>query len=205
MPEAGLRRIGTRALLDQLSEGDPDEVLALDALLDGLGRRAFGVLLFLAIPPAFFPGVAAVIGAPVVILVGMQLLLRRQHAWLPRFLDGRGPQRSLFARFEARFSRWLHRLERLVKPRWPAMIDHPLASMFTGLLLVLLGILLALPIPFTNVAFAVLLLLIALALLERDGALLLFGWLAGSAAVAVLGVASGELATWAARSIDHLF
>ena len=67
----------------------------------------------------------------------------------------------------------------------------------------LLGFLLALPIPFTNVLFALLLLLIALALLERDGRLLLVSWLAGTVAVLFFGVLSGELARRAAWWLEH--
>src|SRR5690606_14538591 len=50
MPERGLR-----ALLDGFRAGDPDELLTLEHLLGGLGRRAFGMLLFVAILPAFIP------------------------------------------------------------------------------------------------------------------------------------------------------
>ena len=53
--------------------------------------------------------------------------------------------------------------------------------------------LLALPIPFTNYVFGFLLLLFAFALLERDGALLLVAWIAGSIAVVVFGFLSGNL------------
>lgn len=199
-PERGT---STRELLDELAEGDPKDLLALGELLDGLGQRGFGVLLFLAIPPSFFPGVAAVIGSPVIILVGLHLLFLRQHVWLPKFLAKRGPHRELIIRFERRFDPWFKRLERWVKPRWEWLIDHPLASIYTGLLLVLLGFLLALPIPFTNVLFALLLLLVSLALLERDGRLLLVSWLTGTGAVVVFGVLSGELARRSAWWIDH--
>lgn len=197
------RRGGTRALIDRLAAGDPGDVLELGRMVEGLGPRAFGVLLFLAIPPAFFPGVAAVIGSPLVILVGIHLLLRRERLWLPAFLQRRGPQRDSLIRFDRRFGRWLDRLERWVKPRWPLLIGHPLAGMYTGLLLILLGLLLALPIPFTNFVFAMLLLAVALALLERDGRLMLAGWIAGSLSVLVFGILSGELATYAAWWIDH--
>lgn len=197
MVEAGQRHIGTRALLERLTAGAPDDILQLGNILDGLGRRAFGVLLFLAIPPAFFPGVAAVLGAPVVVLIGLQLLLARPYVWLPRRIAERGPKRQVLMRFKQRFDRWLGRIERLVKPRWPLLIDHTAARMFTGLLLVLLGILLALPIPFTNALFAGLLLLFALALLERDGRLLLVAWLTGVAAIGSLSALSGGLASLA--------
>ncbi len=203
MPRRGRGNTSTRALLDELAEGDPDELLALGRLLDGLGQRGFGVLLFLAIPPSFFPGVAAIIGSPVVVLVGLHLLLRRPHVWLPSFLKQRGPHRELIIRFEQRFDPWLARLERWVLPRWPLLIDHPLAGMLTGLLLILLGLLLALPIPFTNAVFALLLLVIALALLERDGRLLAVGWAGGTVSVLLFGILSGELATRAAWWLDR--
>lgn len=193
---------GVRALLDQLTNGDPSDTLELGNLLDGLGRSAFGVLLFLAIPPALFPGVAAVIGAPVVILVGLHLLLRRRYVWLPRWLSERGPHRGLIIRFERRFDRFFARLEHWIRPRWSGMFLHPLAGIFTGLLLILLGILLALPIPFTNVPFALLLLLFALALLERDGRMMLIAWLLGLVAIAVIASLSGGIAGAIAYWLD---
>src|SRR5512134_2266092 len=49
------REAGTRALLDSFAVGDPDDLLPLRDLLAGLGRRAFGMLLFIASLPAFIP------------------------------------------------------------------------------------------------------------------------------------------------------
>ena len=67
------------------------------------------------------------------------------------------------------------------------------ALLWATVCLILLGVLLALPIPFTNYVFGFLLLLFAFALLERDGALLLVAWIAGSIAVVVFGFLSGNL------------
>ena len=80
-----------------------------------------------------------------------------------------------------------------IRPRLTAITDHDAATVFTGLQLVLLGILLALPIPFTNYLFAGLLLVYALALLERDGVLMLIAWAAGIIAIYVFGAVSGNL------------
>jgi hypothetical protein len=199
------REAGTRALLDALAEGDPDELLTLRALLAGLGRRAFGMLLLAAVLPAFIPiPVGGVISGPLVVLVGLQLLTLRRRPWLPRFLAGRGPHRHALARFERRISPALARLERVVRPRLTGVLDHIAATAFTGLLLVLLGILLALPIPLTNYLFGALLLLYALALLERDGALMLVAWAGGIVAVVVFGLLSGTLLTVAVDWIDRL-
>lgn len=199
------REAGTRALLDELVEGEPGELLPLRTLLSGLGRRAFGMLLFAAILPAFIPiPVGGAISGPLVVLVGLQLLVARRRPWLPRFMADRGPHRHALARFQRMISPALLRLERLVRPRMTWVLDHVAAAAFTGLLLVLLGILLALPIPLTNYLFGGLLLLYSLALLERDGALMLVAWVAGIAAIAVFGVLSGSLLTAAAGWIDYL-
>lgn len=199
-------RSGTRALLSALVIGAPDDILKISEILNGLGRSLFGMLLFLAILPAFLPvpGVAGGLSGPLVILVGAQLLVGMRKPWLPGFVSRRGPTRATVARFEHRIGPWLRRLERLIRPRLTALLDHRIATMFTGLLLVLLGLLLILPIPFTNYLFGVLLMLYALALLERDGALMLIAWACGIVAIIVFGILGGTLATAATQWIDGL-
>ncbi|ALN85022.1 exopolysaccharide biosynthesis protein [Lysobacter capsici] len=194
---------GTRALLDAIVAGDPDEVVKFGDVFNGLGNRSFGMLLFVSTLPAFIPipGVGGAISGPLVVLVGLQLLIGLRRPWLPGFIARRGPHRSAMAKFRNLLAPWLTRLERFVSPRATALLDHRAANAFTGLLLVLLGILLSLPIPFTNFLFGALLLLFAFALLERDGKLMGIAWVAGVIAVAVFGVLSGSLAQAAAEWI----
>ena len=197
---------GTRELLAALTLGDPEQVLTLRELLHGFGRNLFGMLLFLATLPAFLPipGVAGALSGPLVALIGLQLLVGMRRPWLPRRVAERGPKRATITRFEQRLGPWLRRLEHLIRPRLDAVLAHRAANVFTGLLLVLLGVLLALPIPFTNYLFGVLLMAFALALLERDGALMLIAWAGGVIAIAVFGVLSGTLAAAAAGWLDRL-
>ena len=205
-PRDGARTLGTRELLAALATGDPEDSLTLEQILAGLSRQVFGMLLFVATLPAFIPipGVGGAIGGPLTVLVGVHLLVGMRKLWLPGFVARRGPRRASLQAFDRMISPWLARLEKLVKPRMTALIERRAASMFTGLLLVLLGILLALPIPFTNYLFGVLLLAFALALLERDGLLMLLCWIAGVIAIAVFGVASGTLAAAATQWLGKL-
>ena len=198
--------LGMRAVLDTLCDGDPYDHLALRDLIGGLGRSTFGVLLFIATIPAFIPipGVAGALSGPLVVLVGLHLLMLLRKPWLPGFVARRGPQRSTLIRFDRVGDRWLRWLETLVRPRVTAVIDHPVATIFTGLQLVLLGVLLGLPIPFTNFLFGALLLLYALALLERDGALMLIAWAAGTVAIYVFGSVSGNLAAMLWAWVENL-
>lgn len=196
---------GIRALLAAYAVGDPDDLLTLRILLSGLGKRMFGMLLFIAALPAFIPiPIGGAISGPLTILIGLQLLFGLRKPWLPKWIARRGPRRHTLVRFERRIDPWLGRLEHLIKPRLTLLLDQRMATLLTGLLLVVLGVLLALPIPFTNYLFGGLMLLYALALLERDGVLMLVAWTAGIAAIAVFGVLSGTFAAAAVEWLDMI-
>ncbi|HWS77511.1 MAG TPA: exopolysaccharide biosynthesis protein [Thermomonas sp.] len=209
-PAAGHRRkpreAGTRAILDALLDGDEQQTLTFSDLLAGLGRRAFGMLLFVAALPAFIPiPIGGALSGPLVVLIAAQLLVGLRRPWLPGFVARRGPKRQALARFERIVDPWLGRLEHLVRPRLTAILDHRAATAFTGLLLLLLGVLLSLPIPLTNYLFGGIVLIYALALLERDGALMLAAWGVGLAALTTTGALSGGLIAAIQPWIDRVF
>ncbi|MDQ3038285.1 MAG: exopolysaccharide biosynthesis protein [Pseudomonadota bacterium] len=192
--------------MDTLLDGDDQQTLDFNALMRGLGRRAFGMLLLLATLPAFIPiPIGGVVSGPLVVLLAAQLLIGLRRPWLPGFIARRGPKRQALARFEGIVAPWLARLEHVVRPRLAVVLDHRAASTFTGLLLLLLGLLLSLPIPFTNFLLGGLILLFALALLERDGALMLVAWGAGLFAIGTTGALSGGLVKAMQPMIDRIF
>lgn len=187
---------GIARLLRSFAQGDPEEVLALDRLLYGLGRSAFGMFLFVSVLPGFvpIPGFAGVVSGPLVALIGLQLIVGLRKPWVPAFIGRRGPRRSTMARFCDRISPTMARLEHLVRPRLRALTRSRMANAYTGVLLICLGLLLALPLPMTNFVFAGTLLLFALALMERDGALMLVLWTLSTAGLVATGLLSEELA-----------
>ncbi|KFL36769.1 exopolysaccharide biosynthesis protein [Arenimonas donghaensis] len=195
--------ISTRALLDALAEGRAGaSPMTLGGVLDEFRARAFGIYLLIVILPAFIPlpaGAGAVSG-PLVSLAGLQLLWLMEHPWVPGFLSRRPLPPERLVRFRDRSSRVLRWLEKFSRPRSEWAIDHPLARIFTGLMLVVLGFLLALPIPATNYIFGLLLLAYAIAMIERDGRLLMVAWLLGLAEVVVLAFFSKQLAEAAANA-----
>jgi len=195
------REPGTRAILDSFAEGDPNELLTLDTLLGGLGRRAFGMLAFICVLPAFIPiPIGGAISGPLLIMIGLQLCIGLREPWLPKFLAKRGVHRHALAKFDKRIAPVLKWLERLVRPRLAWMLDSRIAGVVTGLLLIVLGFLLSLPIPLTNYLFGGALLAFALALLERDGGLMIAAWVVGIVASAL----SWNLAMSAAKGFDLL-
>ena len=188
----------TRALINQLAEGDPDEALTLGELLDRFSERSFGLFLLIVMLPTFIPipvGMGAISGA-LAALIGLQLLARLEHPWLPRFVARQQIHRHRLISFRDRMGRWLERIERLTKPRNQALLQHPLAHAFTGLLLLVLGIMLGLPLPLTNYPFGLILLFFAFALIERDGRLMLVAWALGLAEIALVIGFSQQLVRW---------
>ena len=179
------RQARTTELLRSALDTHPADDITLGDVLDPLGERAFGFLILILALPNFIP-VPIGVGGPMGVLVaiiGMQMLLGFEHPWLFGVLRRRGVKRESLERFVRRLTPVLGWLERLCKPRWEALTRHP-AHRVTGFLLVLVGIALALPIPFTNYPFGFLLVIYAVALIEGDGIALMIAWLA-SAAVAV--------------------
>ncbi len=152
--DAGPRGDGIGALLELARSGHPDDALPLREILGDLQDSAFGMFLLIAVIPSFIPipGVAGAISGPLVMLIGAQMLAGLRRPWLPGPIGRRGPRRRTLARFVGAASRWLDRLDRLLEPRL-ASLTGAAGRHVSGLLLVLLGLLLALPIPFTNYLF----------------------------------------------------
>ena len=200
MPERG-----TRALLDSLANDASRDTLTLRGILDDFDERGFGILLLIATLPAFIPiPIGGAISGPLVVFLGVQLLFGRQDVWLPRRIANWGPKRDAFARFVARMSPWLGRLEHLIRPRIGWLFEHPLTMAISGILLVVTGVLLALPIPATNYLFGGLLLAFALALLEQDGVLLVIAWIVAIIIAVTIGLLSGHLLAHAGEWLDAL-
>ena len=194
----GPPQITTRGLIDQIAEGDPDEELSLGDLLDRFSERSFGLFLLISLLPTFIPipvGVGALSGG-LASLIGLQFLGRFEHPWLPRFVAQRKIHRYRIISFRDRMGKWLGRLERLTKPRLEGMFSHWAAHAFTGLLLVVLGVLLCLPVPLTNYPFGLILLAFSFALIERDGALMLIAWGLGLVEIVTVPLFGSQVLAW---------
>jgi len=192
--------ISTRALVDQLAHGDPDGSVTFGELLDQFSERAWGLFLLLALLPNFLPvpGAGAISG-PIIVLIGAQLLFHVEHPWLPGFMARRAIPRERLVSFRNRFDKWLGRIERLIRPRWQGVLDNKWGHAFSGFMLIVLGVILALPIPGTNYIFGTLLLGYSLALIERDGKLMALCWGLGimeMCAVPYISAKAIELGAW---------
>ena len=162
-------------LLRALAQQPDRERVSVRDLIDALGDRALGALLFLFAFPNVLPvppGTSAVLGLPLLFLAAQLMIGRRP--WLPAVVAARSMSHADFAALVRRISPWLKRAERLLRPRlsWLAL---PPMEYAIGALCLLLAIVLTLPIPLGNVLPAMAISLLALAVLERDGLWVLAG------------------------------
>jgi hypothetical protein len=169
----------TTALLRAALLATHGERISVEALLEPLQRRAFGFLLLLLAIPNFIPvplGIGGIMGM-LVIALGLEMLVGLEHPWIPGFLRRRTMSRDGLLRFLDRAEPITRRLETVCKPRLQRLTRRPF-TFVSGAIMILIGILLALPIPFTNYVFGGMLIAFAFALVERDGALLVAVWTA---------------------------
>lgn len=183
---SGPARLRASELIDEFLRHDHGERIALGDLMSLLGDRAFGaLLLMLSIPNVLpVPGLSTATGVPMM-LIGAQMAAGRPQPWLPRRLAAVTMDREKFLVVMQRARPWISRVERHLTERMQGL-TNPAAERLLGLVVVALAGVLALPIVFGNQPPAFAIALIALGLIERDGAFVLAGLLAGVAAVAIV-------------------
>lgn len=179
-------------LLRQLADDTTRERIAVGDLLNALGDRATGALLFIFAFPNILPvppGTSAILGAPLVFLAAQ--LTFGMRPWLPGIISKRSMSRTDFHGMMRRVVPWLERAEKLLRPRISVLALPPCEYMI-GLVCLLLALVLVLPIPLGNMLPALSISLLALGLLERDGYAIASGIIAATvSAVVVSGVIWG--------------
>lgn len=170
-------------------------------LLERMNHRAFGFALILFSLPSAIPmppGIPTVCGL-LLCIVASQMILGMHPLRLPRVLARRRFARADIERMVDRAAPWIERLERLARPRLTPMTG-PVGYRLVGVVVLVLSVIVALPIPFLgNMPPAVATLIIGLGLTERDGLIVLVGMAASVIALIVSGTLAVEAAHWLIR------
>lgn len=167
-------------LLDRIDEATPDEgEVSLEAILDSVGRRSFGPLLLLAGLITLAPLVGDIPGVPTlmaifVLLTAGQLLLRREHFWLPRWMLERSVKQENLDRALRWLRRPVHFVDRWIHPRLEVLVTGPGLLLVAG---VCVAIALVMPlmevVPFSANGAGAALTTFGLSLIAKDGLLAL--------------------------------
>jgi len=188
-PQAGFRTESLGEKISAVIGSLPANVVTLAEIRDLFGQDGLLLLtLFLTLVfmvPVSIPGVSTVFGGAI-LLIGISRLLGR-NLWLPRFLAQRVLPSDKVKMALDKGSVWLHRLERISRPRrLSRLVSAGLMDTLSNLALIIGAVLLMAPfglIPFSNTLPALALLFLAIGLLQRDGLCILFGHLANVATV----------------------
>jgi hypothetical protein len=179
------------AILREVAER-PEPTISIAQLMERFGGRALGALLLvfgLACTLPLPPGGTTIFGAPLVLLAP-QLVIGARRPWLPARLRARTVATEDLKRGLPKVLRWLERVEAVSRPRL-SFLFGPLGERFIGLICTILALVLILPIPLGNMLPAAAVSVLSLALVQRDGALALFGYALAAASTAVLVLAAG--------------
>ena len=167
---------------------DKQDTVAIDDLLDTFGDRSFApLMLILALvgisPVGGIPSVPTII-ALCIAIIAAQMAWGRKHVWLPGFVTGRGVSSDRLTKGEDKLRKIADVLDSIAKGRLKALASGPARRVVAGLIVVLC---LALPVleivPFAAAAPFLAIAMLSLALMVRDGLVLLIG---GAVALAAL-------------------
>ena len=196
IPLESERRLPLSELLVALCPEGPGRI-DLGEILDGVGGRAFGAVLFilgllnlLPLPP----GATTVLGFPLLI-VAPQLIAGRRAPWLPARLIRLSVERTTLRRFCARVVPILRRVERVSSHRLEFLFGR-VGDAAIGVVCLLLAAVLVLPIPLGNVLPSASVAVLGLSLVQRDGVLTLVGY--GMAILSAAVLAAGAAGIWLA-------
>jgi hypothetical protein len=200
MPRSTLNTLPLSTILRAVAER-PEPTVSIAELTALFGGRALGALLLvfgllctLPLPP----GSTTVLGAPLVLL-SPQLVIGTRAPWLPRGVRERTIATEALRRGLPQVLVWLERVEAVSRPRLPFLFGA-VGERMIGVVCTLLALVLILPIPLGNMLPAAALSTLSLALVQRDGALALFGYLLAALSGSIL-VLAAELISRGAHHV----
>jgi hypothetical protein len=159
----------TSSILRDLLDEAPRDAVTLDWVVEHLDERSFGLIMLLLALLSLLPVVSPVAGL-LVIWTATQMILARPRPTLPRFVARRTVPTPRFARLIERSVPALRWLERFIRPRW--ITPFAVTRRVVGVMLLLLGVSLFSPVPLSQFIPAAVIMVMALAYLEKDGVML---------------------------------
>lgn len=176
--------------LQQLGEQAGEDKARLGDMLEALGQRAYGPF-FIIFPMIDISPVGGIPGLPtamaaVMILLAVQLVFGREHMWLPGFLANRGLKGEKLVKVADKTRPIAKRMDNWFHGRLPALTKGPMVKV-AGVAVILLC--LTVPplelLPFASTAPMAAIMAFGIALLVRDGVLMMVACALSVGAVAL--------------------
>lgn len=183
---------GISQLLHHVLRCKKGESVTVGDLAQRMEERGFGLMLMLLAVVAFIPvlppGASGVVGM-LCIVGALQMAWGRRVPWLPARVRSYVLSERVVCLLRERGVRLLRVMEKLSRPRWVPFDDFMLLRL-TSIVVLLMGIVMFLPLPFMNSLPALSVLTTALGLLNRDGVFLAIGALIAGVVLSLVGASA---------------
>lgn len=171
------------ANLDALLRG---ERVKLGDMVDALGEAGIGLTILMLALPSFIPvpglPTGVVFGTALAILA-LQIMTGADRLLLPRWLRERSLPREPVVTGGLWVAPWFRRIEWMLRPRL-GLLSGRLAHVVLAIPIFVHAVMILLPIPLGNQLPALAVIAFAFGLIERDGLVVLIGWLLSVVAIA---------------------
>lgn len=181
-------------LLERIGDaGNGEKRIFVGSVLDAAGRRSFGPALLIpgliALSPlSGIPGIPTLVGA-MVALTTVQLLLRRRHLWMPRFVLCRSTSKESFERALRTLRPLARFIDGWIRPRLIVLTEGVAVTFVAGFCLLLAAMMPIMELlPFAATAIGAAMTSFGLGLIAHDGVLVVLAFAFCIAAAWLLGL-----------------
>nr|WP_260687219.1 exopolysaccharide biosynthesis protein [Rhizobium leguminosarum] len=153
--------------------------LSIGEALEAMGSTSIAfTILFLAIPALTpIPGPFGMVFGTALALVSLQIVAGGRKVWLPAIVRDRRVSSAALDLVVCHAVPVIARVEKVVRAGRLQALTGPTVQALLGIPVFLLAVVIALPIPFGNILPVFSLVVLAVALMERDGLVTLIGLL----------------------------
>lgn len=179
--------MATARLREMLELAREKGSLSIGEALETMGRTSIAfTILFLAIPALTpIPGPFGMVFGTALALVSLQIVAGGRKVWLPAVIRNRQVSPTALDLVVRHAVPVIARVEKVVRAGRLKVLTGPRVQVLLGIPVFLLAVVIALPIPFGNILPVFSLVVLAVALMERDGLVTLIGLLLTTVTIGV--------------------
>ena len=152
--------------------------------IDSGGFALFNLILSLILFIPTPPPIATICGV-LIIFLSFQMILGLKEVWLPSFITNKSIKRTTLALIVGKSSIYLSKMEKITRKRLVFM-ESDIMQRIIGLILLFLAVLSLTPIIFANSMPGISIILISFGMLNKDGLIVIFGFIAGFISIFVV-------------------
>ncbi len=176
-------------LLEDLKGASEDDKTSVCEILDAVGHRSFGPILFVigfvALSPiGAIPGASLFLAALTILIAG-QMMFGAAHLWIPDQIEKRSINSSSLRDGIEKLRPALNKVAAFIKPRMQGVLQKPMPRVAAAMAILLAVSMIPLAIiPGGVVPAAIAMMLLGLSLTSRDGLLFILSMVASLGAIA---------------------